>query len=260
MKSMSRKAKEDGVRMPMIKNAVDSEWPLVNVAIALFVPPLVFAAYIAWGPQHPENSVLEEYVVVEDFAVHLVYFRQFLTIALAIYLLLFRRAPGRLTSLFKTTDEKSAGRINLRFVALVGLGLCAMFIMHIIGSITTDLLVGVLSLESLINDELEPFELCKVSIVGWLFDIFQIIIIMPLLEEVTCRGVLLRSLAVRKYVVCGVIVSALYYSVLHFDSASFVAHTLAGIVLAFLVIKSGSLWPAIAVHSIFNLISIMRIA
>lgn len=72
----------------------------------------------------------------------------------------------------------------------------------------------------------------------------------PILEEVIFRGFILRSM--QKYGnLTAMIVSSLLFSMFHLNLVQFVNPVLMGIVLAFIAIKSQSIFPSIIAH-IFN--------
>ncbi len=94
-------------------------------------------------------------------------------------------------------------------------------------------------------------------------------VLVPLVEELTYRGLLLRLLLQRQGTSAAVVVSSLVFAAVHlaglqsYDRESIVAALavavpeffVIGVVLARLTIKHGSLGPAIFTHSGFNLLS-----
>lgn len=84
---------------------------------------------------------------------------------------------------------------------------------------------------------------------GWMIQGFS--------EELTCRGWLMTSVGTHHSVWFAVIVSAVNFALLHFSNNGFSAFAvvnlfLFGIVAALYVLKTGSLWGAAAMHSIWN--------
>ncbi len=75
------------------------------------------------------------------------------------------------------------------------------------------------------------------------------VLLAPLVEELLVRGFLLRPLAKRLGDVGGILASALLFGALHLaDPQAVPPLILLGIVLAWLRLRSGSLWPSITLH------------
>lgn len=94
------------------------------------------------------------------------------------------------------------------------------------------------------------------------FLVFAIVIAVgaPVVEELFYRGLLLRSL--QRYLADGpaVIVSGLIFGASHFELLQLPALAFVGVVLAFLVVRTGRLGPAIWCHVAFNTITIVALA
>ncbi len=75
-----------------------------------------------------------------------------------------------------------------------------------------------------------------------------VVVLAPLFEEFFFRGVFFRGLTHRLSVGASVLLSAAVFSAYHLDPVGFLARTGIGALLAVLVWKTGSLWPAIAAH------------
>lgn len=91
---------------------------------------------------------------------------------------------------------------------------------------------------------------------GFLLTVIATAIIPPLVEEFACRGLILGSL--RKYGDgFAIIVSSIIFGIMHGNFQQMPFAFLVGLVLAFITIKSGSLWIAIAVHAFNNLVSVV---
>ncbi len=76
-------------------------------------------------------------------------------------------------------------------------------------------------------------------------------------EEVFFRGLLQRQLARLMPGWAAVIVAALIFSFVHFQFYGFFARAALGMLLGFLLLRSGSLWPSIVGHFTFNGLSIL---
>lgn len=84
-----------------------------------------------------------------------------------------------------------------------------------------------------------------------------LVILTPIAEEVLMRGIIFRNL--NRYFSFGVaaIVSAVVFGFLHGQFNVFIDTFVLGLVLAWLVNKTDSLWPAIGLHSLKNLIAFL---
>ena len=90
---------------------------------------------------------------------------------------------------------------------------------------------------------------------GFLLSLLASAVVPPLVEEFACRGIILGSL--RRYGDgFAIITSAILFGLMHgnFDQMPFAA--MVGLVLGFIVVKTNSLWIAVAVHAANNFISV----
>jgi len=76
-------------------------------------------------------------------------------------------------------------------------------------------------------------------------------------EEIFFRGVLQRQFARLMPDWAAVIVAGLIFSFIHFQFYGFFARAALGMLLGFLLLRSGSLWPSIVGHFTFNGLSIL---
>jgi hypothetical protein len=89
-----------------------------------------------------------------------------------------------------------------------------------------------------------------------LLALIGIVILPPLVEEVTFRGVLLERFAVKWRVGVAVILSAVFFGILHADP---VGAGMFGVVTGLLYLRTGSLWPGIIIHFVNNLVAFLAI-
>lgn len=90
---------------------------------------------------------------------------------------------------------------------------------------------------------------------GFLLSLIATAVVPPLVEEFACRGIILGSL--RKFGDgFAVLVSAILFGLMHgnFDQMPFAF--MVGLALGFIVVKTDSLWIAVAVHAANNFISV----
>lgn len=86
--------------------------------------------------------------------------------------------------------------------------------------------------------------------------VFLAVVLLPgICEEVFFRGVVLSGLARRWGSWAGIVTSSLLFALLHFNPWQLTPLFLVGGLLAYLVVATGSLYPAILAHSLNNLLS-----
>ena len=78
------------------------------------------------------------------------------------------------------------------------------------------------------------------------------LVVAPLHEEVAFRGIILNVIRATRSLFLAVAASSLLFGAMH--GRNLVAAGFAGLVLAFVYLRYGSLWPAILVHVLANLI------
>jgi membrane protease YdiL (CAAX protease family) len=79
----------------------------------------------------------------------------------------------------------------------------------------------------------------------------------PFLEEAAFRGVILEKIRESFGTRPAVIVVSILFSVLHLALLSFIPFAALAVVLAALRLRTGSLWPAIVGHALFNLATML---
>lgn len=89
---------------------------------------------------------------------------------------------------------------------------------------------------------------------GMALSFIATVVVAPLVEEFACRGIILGSL--KKYdEKVAILFSALLFGLMHenFEQMPFAACI--GLILGFVTVKAGSIWPAIAIHAANNFVS-----
>jgi tetratricopeptide (TPR) repeat protein len=89
--------------------------------------------------------------------------------------------------------------------------------------------------------------------------VFAVMVIAPLTEEILFRGLLFGALEEK----CGnwtILWTALLFALFHLDPFYFVPLTALGLLLGWARQKSGSVWPAVLLHCLNNLISVIALA
>ena len=81
----------------------------------------------------------------------------------------------------------------------------------------------------------------------------------PIAEELFFRGLVLRSLENRFGLTWGVVGSSVLFGATHFQFLQFPALTCAGLVFAWLVVRSDSLWSGVVGHMTFNMVTVVSL-
>lgn len=89
---------------------------------------------------------------------------------------------------------------------------------------------------------------------GW--TVLMAVVAAPLFEEFLCRGVVLESLRSRYGVVAAWLVSSIFFAVIHFHPAMVVNAFIIGLILAYIYIRSSSLFPGIILHAFNNALAL----
>lgn len=87
---------------------------------------------------------------------------------------------------------------------------------------------------------------------NYLLMIFPLVIVGPILEELFFRGLILRGLLSRYSTKKSILISSLFFAIVHFTPWQFVFAFIVGIVLAWVYIKTGSLLPSMLIHATLN--------
>lgn len=88
-----------------------------------------------------------------------------------------------------------------------------------------------------------------------LWTLAALVVFAPVFEELICRGVVLESLRARYGVMTAWLVSSLFFAVLHLQLQMALNAFFVGLVLAFLYIRTDSLWITILLHAFNNAIA-----
>lgn len=126
------------------------------------------------------------------------------------------------------------------------------------------LFIGVYLLLLIIGDLLErivpmPQELTETYIHGFysIPGIISMVVLAPLFEETLFRGVILRGFLKNYGVLKSIIITSALFGLLHFNFAQTITTAIAGMVLAWIFVKTGSLWVSIFFHALNNSFSVV---
>lgn len=84
------------------------------------------------------------------------------------------------------------------------------------------------------------------------------VVIAPIAEEIICRGYMYQTLSKRFSVKWAILLQAVIFGMVHINMIQVIYATVIGIVLGYFVYKSGSIWPAIIIHMVNNLLSVVN--
>ena len=91
---------------------------------------------------------------------------------------------------------------------------------------------------------------------SYLSALFVAVVIAPLAEEIIFRGIILKGLLAHYTQNRAIVWSALLFGLIHLNPWQFPTAFVVGLVFAYWVIQTGSLWPAILGHALNNLIAV----
>ncbi len=83
------------------------------------------------------------------------------------------------------------------------------------------------------------------------------VVVAPVAEETFFRGFILSGIGKRFGYAWGIVVSALLFSIAHMQLGAFLPIFILGILLAWLYVKTGSIWPCILTHFAYNSIAML---
>ena len=91
---------------------------------------------------------------------------------------------------------------------------------------------------------------------SYLSALFVAVVIAPLIEEILFRGIILKGLLAHGSQNRAIVWSAILFGLIHLNPWQFPVAFILGLVFAYWVIQTGSLWPAILGHALNNLGSV----
>ena len=77
----------------------------------------------------------------------------------------------------------------------------------------------------------------------------------PIFEELLCRGVLLGVVRRRWGVVAAIVVSALFFGLIHFEMSTALVAFVAGLIFGVIYVRTSSIFSTMIIHSINNLLA-----
>lgn len=92
------------------------------------------------------------------------------------------------------------------------------------------------------------------------FTILVSVVFAPIFEEVLCRGIILESFRSKYGVFAGLIVSSLFFGVIHGQITAMLNATILGLVLGYAYIRSNSIFSVIILHALNNALALALMA
>ncbi len=136
------------------------------------------------------------------------------------------------------------------FLPLVALGSGLCMVANAAASIITEIL-NLFGIEG--KNTLENL---PEGVFGMALTVIAVSLAPAVLEEFSCRGIVF-GVARKLGEGFAIFVSAIFFSIMHMNANQIPFAFMAGIVLAFVYVKSESIWTAVAVHAINNLLSVI---
>lgn len=138
---------------------------------------------------------------------------------------------------------------NWRMWLSVGLSI---FGLWIVLSELDNAVISVLPMPEIVQDIFHQVFGEKTS---YLSVLFGTVVVAPLTEEIVDRGIILKGLLAHYTQNRAIVWSALLFGLFHLNPWQFPGAFILGLVFAWWVVQTGSLWPAILGHALNNLIS-----
>lgn len=87
---------------------------------------------------------------------------------------------------------------------------------------------------------------------GGIWSILALVVMAPLTEELLFRGLILQGFVPRYGSVAAVLLSAFLFAAFHLNPYQFAPAMLTGVFLGWIFLRTGSLWPCITLHALYN--------
>ncbi|MEZ4701779.1 MAG: type II CAAX endopeptidase family protein [Rhodothermales bacterium] len=107
-------------------------------------------------------------------------------------------------------------------------------------------------IEKLEQSQVDLIEQVLVQDLGVVFSLFVMALTPAFCEELLFRGYVQRQLERQLGVVAGIVIIGVLFGLFHFRFSQVIPLSVIGMYLAYLTWRTGSLWPAIAVHFVNN--------
>ena len=92
----------------------------------------------------------------------------------------------------------------------------------------------------------------------WVLILLPTALLVPVGEELLFRGLLLRGFLLRYGATPALALTSLLFALVHLNPWAFAGYFIVGWVLGWLVLRSGSVWPAIILHGAYNALAVIQ--
>ena len=218
-------------------------WGFVDI-IVIFILIMLFGVFFGLFGARLVNRVLVLFPQMGSFKAAALYTAGFLQGILLVALVL-------ISAWLRKGSLASLGLQNFSWRSL--------FVYGVNGGFGVFLLVTILMslITSFVDQPLEPQPVAELILNArsWSQIILPLVLVgifAPVSEELFFRGFIFPVLRSRLGAVWGIIATACFFGIMHFDLVRFIPLAIGGACLAFFCEKSKSLYPAIAAHSMWN--------
>jgi membrane protease YdiL (CAAX protease family) len=138
------------------------------------------------------------------------------------------------------------------YARAIYLGIAAYLLIAMASALVGQLLGGLP-----VNPQIKQLVPSGITLWGSLTMALMVCLVAPFIEEILFRGILYAWLRRRWGIVVSSLVSGICFSLLHGIPWLIPAIAVLGVLLAVIYEKSGSLWPSIVAHAIFNSVTVI---
>jgi membrane protease YdiL (CAAX protease family) len=140
----------------------------------------------------------------------------------------------------------------------LGLAFAASILFRVIAGVYVAL-IGLLGLDSLLPDDQIPSGFYEHSEVLWVLGI-SVVLTAPFAEEIFFRGFLYAGLRRYQGVLVAALISGTFFSLAHGNLGLLIPFILVGAALSYIYERTGSIYPSMSAHFMFNLGSFLILA
>lgn len=226
------------------------EWSLLEAAATLSVTFSAFMAKEALAASDAMRAMSTEVLVPVRIGVLAVYY----ALQIALLWWLIHRRDGSFSEAFSlgrigtTVSEK----FHSAWLVLVGL----------LGTRAIATVYGLVTRELGLTPQAGTETVTRVfgtAPSGLLLAVIMLVFVGPFVEELVFRGALLRGLEAKLGIWPAIVIQALLFAAFHRSWWLLLPMTVLGIALGWLAHERRSLWPAIALHALYNALSVAAV-
>lgn len=114
------------------------------------------------------------------------------------------------------------------------------------------LIVGLEKLSSLVPMPISVQKFFQMTFKKDIFSIITVVVAAPILEEILCRGIILRGLLERYSSFKAILISAIFFAVIHMNPWQALPAFASGLFIGWVYYKTKSIIPGIIIHATIN--------